>query len=475
MQTRVRPTLHFTPLQGWINDPHGIVHVDGRYHLFFQHNPAATTWSCVCHWGHATSPDLIGWREEGVALAPADGEVGCWSGSLVVTDAGPTICYTRVVGDDWERGQVALARGDRALATWRRDPPEPVVPGPPQDLPVVAFRDPYAWRSGRGWTMLMGAGTADGDAAVLQYRSDDLVEWRYDGVLARRPAARTEPVWTGRVWECPQLFELDGTWVLLVSVWADHVLHYVAYALGDYDGSRFHPRTWGRFSHGDQLYATSAFCDADGRRCVMSWLRERVAGAPAQSQYTGALTLPHVLAVQGDRLMVRQHPNLRGWLPVEDRRADVVLGPAPYEVGRVPDPSEVVLDYCGIEALGSLSVRLSAAAGPESVLVRLVPAQGSLLVEDGSGQRLLDMPIGSAAARGTLSLVRDADILELLLTGIAGVAAVRIPPLGAAALVLAAEGHARIDMVTVRRCQPVGIPPRRRSQPTLIDRRSHSQ
>ena len=62
-----RPQFHFSPAKGWTNDPAGLVHHNGIYHLFFQYNPAGIQWGNLS-WGHATSPDLIHWKEEPVAL-----------------------------------------------------------------------------------------------------------------------------------------------------------------------------------------------------------------------------------------------------------------------------------------------------------------------------------------------------------------------------------------------------------------------
>ena len=70
---RLRPQYHLLPAANWMNDPNGPIFYRGRYHMFYQYNPNGAFWGSI-HWGHATSPDMIHWQHEPVALAPtADG------------------------------------------------------------------------------------------------------------------------------------------------------------------------------------------------------------------------------------------------------------------------------------------------------------------------------------------------------------------------------------------------------------------
>jgi beta-fructofuranosidase len=295
-----------------MNDPHGIVWTGTEYHLFFQHLPGRTTWAPDCHWGHATSSDLVHWEHRGVALAPAPDELGCWTGSVVLADDGPRLYYTSVVAPDCDLGRVRLARPRGVdLEEWVRPVGSLLVPQGPDGLDLRVLRDPYVWQLPDGsWRMILGAAIRNHGGAALHYISEDGLSWDYDGVLCSRETDAPGE-WTGQMWECPALFPVGDDWVLLFGVWHESELFHVVASIGRYDGHRFEPRSWQRLTWGDTAYATTTFVDEDGRRCAMHWLRERPDHDPSSSPWAGALSLPQVLTIRDGMVRLELHPNAR--------------------------------------------------------------------------------------------------------------------------------------------------------------------
>ena len=86
------------PAHNWMNDPNGPIFYRGRYHLFHQYNPQGAVWGNM-RWAHATSPDMIHWQQEPIALYPTAGgpdRDGVFSGSAVLDHGTPTVIYTGV-------------------------------------------------------------------------------------------------------------------------------------------------------------------------------------------------------------------------------------------------------------------------------------------------------------------------------------------------------------------------------------------
>ena len=145
----------------WMNDPNGLIHNAGTWHMFYQSNPSGNVWGNLS-WGHATSPDLLHWTEHQVALWHTDTEQ-IFSGSCVFdadnssglgsADWPPLVAiYTAAYlpGSEWQGRQAqALACSLDGGSHWTTYPGNPVL-----DRESSDFRDPKVFRHGDGWVMV---------------------------------------------------------------------------------------------------------------------------------------------------------------------------------------------------------------------------------------------------------------------------------------------------------------------------------
>ncbi|MGY0537437.1 glycoside hydrolase family 32 protein [Nocardioides sp. YJ-D4] len=299
-----RPTFHFAPQRNWMNDPNGLVHDRGRWHLFYQFNPEGSDWGNMS-WGHATSSDLQHWTEHPVALRFRDGEQ-IFSGSIVSTPAEDgtslTAYYTSAYADGHQAQSRAISR-DGGF-TWELDAGNPVL-----DRGTSAFRDPkvirYTDEAGRlRWVLL--AVEAE-DRQVHLYTSDDLRSWEHASVFGPLGPA-------GVVWECPDLvpLPLDGDpddlrWVLILSTNPigddpDPEGSSMSYVVGRFDGSTFTADSpeLVRLDDGRDFYAGVTFDSAPrGAAVMLGWMSNwRYAGAFPSSPWRGAMSLPRQLALR---------------------------------------------------------------------------------------------------------------------------------------------------------------------------------
>ena len=114
------------------------------------------------------------------------------------------------------------------LKIFARPSENPVVTSPFEDY--GKFREPFVFKYNNSFRMIVGAGK-DGIARVLQYESEDLLNWRYMGELLTDGRF-------GSVIEVPQLVEVDGKWVFIIQS-EKHLPTKVLFAVGEYDGERY--------------------------------------------------------------------------------------------------------------------------------------------------------------------------------------------------------------------------------------------
>lgn len=388
--TAVRPRVHLTPVAGWLNDPHGLYHLDGVYHLFFQHVPDSIEWRADIRWGHATSTDLIHWSPAPDALLPGDGDEGCWSGCAVIDDDGlPVLFYTAVGGPDLQLARIRVARPEATGEGWSKG--EVVAESSEPNTRV--FRDPMVFRDGDLWRMVVGSGSTDGTAGAQVFSSPDLVSWQYDGLLASRNTRAQDP-WTGSAWECPQVLRgVDGangtdSDVLVISIWDEHAPHDMAVTRGRYADGRFEPGSWRLMTAGQGTFAGSAFTDAEGRSCLIFWIRS----VADPGRWSGALSVPYVVSLDGDHVRLAPHPALAGCRVAAEGRPGSALDIEWTSGGR----GQLTL----VGADGRARAVLEAAHGR----LRITVAGGAA-------------PVEVAHEGSTLRLIADAQVLEVVADG----------------------------------------------------------
>lgn len=264
-----RQVAHYTPKIGWINDPNGMVYLDGEWHLFHQYNPMGSRWGNMS-WGHAVSRDLVKWEYLPTALYPD--EIGAiFSGSCVIDKdntagfgEGAMIAIYTSAGRKQTQSIAYSTDNGRTFTKYDKNP---VL-----ESEQVDFRDPKVfWHEPtERWIMPLACGNA-----MEFYSSPNLREWQFESRFGEDYGCH------GGVWECPDLFEMpykDGTkWVLFCSLTKnpEHGSS-VQYFVGEFDGHTFVCDTpkeqtdfvgWGRDN-----YAIVTWSNApDGRRVALGW------------------------------------------------------------------------------------------------------------------------------------------------------------------------------------------------------------
>lgn len=283
-----RPLYHFLPPSNWINDPNGVIHWQGQYHLFYQYNPLAPDFGLMV-WGHAVSPDLVHWTDLPLALEPTSGgpdASGCWSGIIVDNGGVPTAIYTGKSG----KGKVelpCLAFGGDNLVSWQKYAGNPILAHAPDIVAGTDFRDHTVWRESDTWYMGIGTGLKDGVGAVLLFSSPDLYDWTY-----LHPLYQGEANPKGEVFECPSFFQLGDKHLLIFSP----ISNFLPVCLvGTYTAERrFEPESQDRIDYGGKtFYAPQTFEDTAGRRLMWGWLREgRSREENLAAGWAGVMSLP---------------------------------------------------------------------------------------------------------------------------------------------------------------------------------------
>lgn len=402
-----RPVFHFRPQANWMNDVCAAFVHSGWYHIFYQSTPLQDTAPMDYGWGHARSRDLVSWEILPEALIPDrdKGEFGYGSGSAMLTDDGePVLYFAWTPVGVWEkrakREQRAALPLDEGLINWRKVEigMKPGENGVPADIPG-SWADMFVFRAeGRVFAVFKAS-----DGLLCEARNPELTDWQAVGRIE------------GISGECPNLFPLDGKFVLLQSTYP------ISYQIGKFDAAafRFIPHTPHRtmdcgygpekpHNHARGIYGTTITTDENGRTLLFGW----VSGFQPGRGWNGCAGLPRELTIDAEGYLIqmpaRELRRLRG-------------AHMPWETFRLEDASRELTESAGgtweikvavrPDGCGNCGLRL--ARGQDRVADILIDLDGDVL--NVAGTELPDV-LGEDRVVD-LHLFLDRSVLEVFVNG----------------------------------------------------------
>ncbi|KAK7585940.1 hypothetical protein V9T40_000119 [Parthenolecanium corni] len=316
----------YSPKKGWVNDPNGLVYVDGIYHLFYQYSPTSNGPNNIC-WGHAISNDLVRWQDKGVAIDyREDLTEEIFSGSAVIDNTNssglcdlsiPVVAYymshyqkaatlpdgSKVAADTQAQTMAYSCDGGNIWQTSG----VPSICRPPMKYASEYnnFRDPnmFWYQPHKKWIMTLVMPTVP---RAIWYASENLLNWTFTGEFSSPNAPKG-------LWECPALMEFpvqnakETKWVLVMSTnpgglsRASGMYYYV----GLFNGSTFkvdenqQDIKW--FDYGADCYAGIFWSNLPGKqKCMSMWIDNWEYGPKIGNKYKDGIAHREVRLLKVD-------------------------------------------------------------------------------------------------------------------------------------------------------------------------------
>ncbi|WP_457948127.1 glycoside hydrolase family 32 protein [Pseudarthrobacter sp. alpha12b] len=235
--TGFRPAYHLTPDQHWMNDPQRPFFLDGLWHYYYLYNADYPEGNGT-EWFHATSTDLVHWKNQGVAIPKFRNGLGdIETGSAVVDTEGTAGFGKGAVIAVLTQQHDGVQRQSLFFSTDKGYSFQSYGQNPVMENPGAGhWRDPRIVRdeANHQWLMLLAEGHKIGF-----YTSPDLKQWTYVSGFEQDGLG---------ILECPDFFQLDldgdpakRTWVLAASAngTAEGRTTGLAYWTGSFDGRAF--------------------------------------------------------------------------------------------------------------------------------------------------------------------------------------------------------------------------------------------
>ena len=306
-----RPTYHLIPGANWTNETHALFYYKGRYHIFNQKN-ASNIQLRQINWGHYSSPDLVHWTEEKVALSPDHDydKNGIWSGHAVINDEGiPQLFYT--AGKE-SYGVGTAVPADESLVSWKKYEGNPIIDVKPAQFDRTDMRDQYVWKEGDTWYMIIGIGITGEKphGTLLLYRSADLLHWTFVHLLYEGKPEIDE---TGEFWEMPAFVKFGNKYFLSVNRTPNRgIPARTQYWIGDFKNERFIPDNEipQNLEVINGLLSPSFGKTPDGETVTISIIPDK-GGNSYQKGWAHLYSIPRVVSLKNGKMVQAPYPGLK--------------------------------------------------------------------------------------------------------------------------------------------------------------------
>ena len=306
-----RLNYHIMPTSGWVNDPNGLCQFKGVYHIYYQYSPFDVNGKLKL-WGHITTEDFIKYQEHEPVLYPdfRYDQNGVYSGSAVVRNGKINYFYTGNVKHlDGDYDYIMTGREQNLIACSSEDGfnfSEKELIMTNTDFPSklsLHVRDPKVYHKNGIDYIVIGARDDNSTGCILVLKGKDLKNWECHTVIYSDEKF-------GYMWECPDLFDLNGETVLVTCPqgvpeegYIYKNVHQNGYFLvnGDLESKDVNLSEFRLLDYGFDFYAPQSFEDESGRRILVGWMGIPDADYTNRTTENGwqhALTMPRELILK---------------------------------------------------------------------------------------------------------------------------------------------------------------------------------
>lgn len=330
IEDKWRLNFHIMPPVGWLNDPNGLSYFKGIYNIFFQYSPFETEGG-LKFWGHYQTKDLINYKYVGVSIYP-DEKYDChgvYSGSAFIEDNKLYIYYTGNVKLLGRHNYIESGRESNTMLTVSEDGINFLekeclmeMKDYPKDI-TNHIRDPKVWKENDSYYMVQGARKYGIDrnndiGEVIVFSSKDKKKWTHTSTI------HTKDIF-GYMWECPDLFNLDGQDILITcpqgvkqveSIYENIYLSGYFLINDDYKNKEsIEVNNFTVLDRGFDFYAPQTFLDENGNRVIIGWMgvpdtEDDHKNLTVEYGWQHCLTIPRELSFKNGKLYQKPHRNL---------------------------------------------------------------------------------------------------------------------------------------------------------------------